>query len=97
MLQRDLSPTAQDRALGLDRIHITYCDQIMSAYGGIQEFSLRDGAAKVVLDTKTAEAIGTDAVIEIRFPTSAIEMPKLRQCLELLFADQPGTFVYIGV
>lgn len=95
LLQRDLAPTAQDLALGHDRVHITYGDQIQSAYGVIQVFSLTDGEATVVLDTKTAEAVGTDEVIKIEFPPGAVEMARLKQCLELLFEGQPGTLVYM--
>lgn len=69
-LQRALSRSDQDRALGQD----TYCLVTTSGathYGGIDHWALEEGELRLSLSTEAATALGLDTELSIRLPADA--------------------------
>jgi hypothetical protein len=93
LLQGSLTYDDQDRKLGLDKVHITYKDQLYSAYGGIQGVVLQKGNVKISVSPDTARALGAEEEIEIEFSAQDPKLPEIKLHLELLFKEEPGVFV----
>ena len=93
LLQGSLAHDEQDRKLGLDKVHITYKDQLHSSYGGIKRVKLQKGGIKISVSPNTARALGAEEEIEIEFSAQDPKLPEIKLHLELLFKEEPGVFV----
>ena len=76
MLQKGLKPSQQDRALGLDKLHIEVNSQDQSGYGSVETAWLEENRLVLKLDPKAAADISVDETIEISF---RLPMEKLRE------------------
>ena len=86
LLQRTLAPSAQDRRLGQDGIHIEINDQSNSAYGGIRRVELKEDRIVLSLGESTARAIGSEENVEVVIDPAKND--DLRDELARLFAGQ---------
>lgn len=93
LLQQSLSPTEQDKALGLDRVHISRNDQLYSAYGGIQHCTLYETRIELFLDDDTAKALGVANKLEIGFSITRSLLNDVERCLTELFQGSSTVFV----
>jgi len=55
LLQKALEFDEQDIALGHDKVHITYIDELYSSYGGIIKFELINDVIEIQFDKDTAK------------------------------------------
>ena len=93
LLQRQKRASANDVALGQDRVHITVDDQGRSMYGGIRAVDLQSKTLKIELEREAARQLGTEQEILVRFATTDAERAKLAPRLRDLFSDAADTTV----
>jgi hypothetical protein len=93
LFQKSLVCNEQDKEMGFDKVHITYCNQTQSSYGDILKFVLKNGLIEINLDEKTASELRTDEQIEIVFPQNNIKIVDVKQYLAKMFADKDSVFV----
>lgn len=89
LLQRTLCCTKQDCDLSLDKIHISYNDQTRSSYGGILNAILAEDSMELILDSETADALGTNTIIEVTF-NKKLASPEIKSIVQLLFENDAG-------
>lgn len=58
ILQRSHEFDEQDRALGMDKVHVQISDESRSCYGGISEISVSHDGIRFFFDEKAAAALG---------------------------------------
>jgi hypothetical protein len=92
MLQKALEFDEQDKALGQDKVHITYIDELYSAYGGIIKLILKDKTVEIQLDEKTAKKLKTEENLEIILPKE-YDKENLIYHLQLMFREYTDIFV----
>lgn len=85
ILQRSREFDQQDIELGLDAIYIERDDQRHSSFGGITRFELRRDRVRIRLDGVTAEKLGGEAEIEVRFGVDNDQFERLRAALAEVF------------
>lgn len=93
LLQRAVSLGLQDIALGHDTVHVTYCDQSRSSYGGVLQFILHQGKAQIQFAKETASKLGTTQHLDIHFVQNEKLIDQLIYHLQQIFAGQAGVFV----
>jgi len=94
LLQKSLEFDEQDKTLGQDKVHITYIDELYSAYGGVQKVILKSNSVEIQLSASTAKVLQTEEQIEILLAqqgTSNIE--ELKHYLQLMFKEEPNVFL----
>lgn len=89
LLQKALEFDEQDKALGQDKVHITYNDELFSSYGGILQITLKAKTVEIILDENTAKKLRTEEQIEITLPQSSYDRDNLINHLKLMFKDEP--------
>lgn len=92
LFQKSLVSDEQDKKMGFDKVHITFCDQTQSVYGNILRFVLKKGLVEVNIDSKTANEISTDERIEIAFPANS-KLDDIKHYLTKMFVDKDNVFV----
>ena len=92
LLQRDKNPSAEDRAAGEHKVHITVDDQSRAAYGAILGATLGNDTMTLVVDERHAAQLRTDQEIVIRFPSASLAPAELAAKLRELFEQEPGVF-----
>lgn len=65
ILQRSHEFDEQDRALGMDRVHVQISDESRSCYGGISEISVSHDGIRFSFDEKAAVALGLSSSLYI--------------------------------
>lgn len=90
LLQKSVEFDEQDKALGQDKVHITYIDELYSSYGGIIKFVLKDKTAEILLEKETAKKLKTEEQLEITLPKSGFDRGNLIYHLELMFKEYPN-------
>lgn len=96
LLQMSVTFDEQDVELGMDQVHITYCEEHRSNYGGIERFVLGNGHALITLSPETAAELEVDSGIEIWFPKDSARLESVRQHLQQMFSDGRGELVFEG-
>lgn len=91
LLQKSLEFDEQDKELGQDKVHLTYIDELYSAYGGILKFKLKDITVEILLDERTAKKLKIEERLEIILPKSGYDRENLIYHLKLMFKDSPNT------
>lgn len=91
LLQKSLEFDEQDKELGKDKVHLTYIDELYSAYGGILKFELKDITVEILLDERTAKKLKIEERLEIILPKSGYDRENLIYHLKLMFKDSPNT------
>lgn len=91
LLQKSLEFDEQDKELGQDKVHLTYIDELYSAYGGILKFELKDITVEILLDERTAKKLKIEERLEIILPKSGYDRENLIYHLKLMFKDSPNT------
>lgn len=89
LLQKALEFDEQDIALGHDKVHITYIDELYSSYGGIIKFELANNVIKIQFDKDTAKKIHTEEQLEILLTEGY--KANLIYHLELMFKENTDT------
>lgn len=90
LLQKSLEFDEQDKELGQDKVHLTYIDELYSAYGGILKFELKDITVEILLDERTAKKLKIEERLEIILPKSGYDRENLIYHLKLMFKDSPN-------
>lgn len=65
LLQRSHQFDEQDRALGIDKVHVEISDESRSCYGGISEISVSHDGIRFSFDEKAAAALGLNGPLYI--------------------------------
>lgn len=92
LLQRLLNPSQQDRALGLDRIHVQLNER--SEYGAVKEACLRVQSVVFQFDEATAAAVSNGEPVEITFNVNSAQLDSLATQLRQLIGKDNVTFSY---
>jgi len=92
LLQKALVINEQDKKLGLDKVHITYSNQVNSTYGEILKVVLKNGLAEITFDSKTANELNIDEQLEIIFPPNNTKLAEVKHYLAQMFAGKDGVF-----
>lgn len=87
LLVRELSPAAQDRALGMDRLYVELDSQANSSYGEIEEAELSEHAVRLRFDPATAGGIAGGEVVEIVLAADPALRGRVREGLSMLVAS----------
>jgi Immunity protein 10 len=87
LLQRDRTPTASDRELGLDGYHVEFDAQHQSCYGGIEQLELHGDRLVIAFDDEGASVLGGEGFFTIGFALRERQLEQLRACLADIFAD----------
>lgn len=90
LLQRSKNPSGQDQKLEHDQVHITIDDQSRSTYGGIRRIEIQPVMVKITLTTESAQQLGTDREIVVRFRVSHPDQTAAVARLREIFADNPS-------
>jgi hypothetical protein len=90
LLQKALEFDEQDIALGHDKVHITYFDELYSSYGGIVKLELKNNIVEIQIDKDTAKKLNTEEQLEISLP-EAYDRTNLIYHLKLMFKDNTDT------
>ena len=90
LLQRSKNPSAQDRELEHDQVHITINDQSRSTYGGIQDIEITPTVMIINLSDETAQQLRTDREIVVRFPEPHQNYSDVVARLREMFDDNPS-------
>ncbi|WP_426445366.1 Imm10 family immunity protein [Paenibacillus sp. S-38] len=91
LLQRSTVSDDQDKALGLDKVHITLNREDCSDYCDIKEIKLRRDSLEIILDDTTAKVHRVPNHVVIRFHAAIDQLQSIRNHLELMFQNEPGT------
>ncbi|WP_166743622.1 Imm10 family immunity protein [Xanthomonas cannabis] len=87
ILQRTKFPDAQDKALGLDKMHIELGGENKSRYGGVECIEIKGIKLKLSISSTARSELGLKGDIEVNLPEEA-EMEKLKESLaEMCQAD----------
>ena len=92
LLQKALVINEQDKKLGLDKVHITYSNQVNSTYGEILKVVLKNGLAEITFDSKTANELNIDEQLEIIFPPNNTKLAEVKHYLAQMFAGKDGVY-----
>ncbi|WP_010243288.1 Imm10 family immunity protein [Acetivibrio cellulolyticus] len=92
LLQKSLVYDEQDRELGHYKVHITYIDEIYSAYGGIQKVILKSNSVEIQVDADTAKELKTEERIEV-FLSNDCDIDNLKYHFNLMFKDECNIFL----
>jgi len=90
LLQKALEFDEQDIALGHDKVHITYIDELYSSYGGIIKFELINDVIEIQFDKDTAKKLHTEEQLKVMLP-QGYDKANLIYHLELMFKDNTDT------
>lgn len=93
LLQKSTICDEQDKALGHDKVHITYTDELHSAYGGISKAFLGSNSLKLSLDKSTADRLGTGYQINIVLAENFKEYEVLKHNLQMIFEADTDVLV----
>lgn len=93
LLQKSIVFDEKDKEMGFDKVYINYGDQKNATYGGILKFILKNGIARIYLESKAANELNTDEQIEIVFPKNDDKLISAKKHLAEIFKDDPGVFV----
>ncbi|MFO3707532.1 Imm10 family immunity protein [Xanthomonas codiaei] len=86
ILQRTKFPDAQDKALGLDKMHIEIAGE-KSRYGGVECIEIKGIKLKLNISSAARSELELEGDIEVNLPEEA-EMEKLKKSLaEMCQAD----------
>ncbi|MBB3114158.1 hypothetical protein FHS18_006276 [Paenibacillus phyllosphaerae] len=94
LLQRSLESDDRDKALGLDKVHLTINGEECSGYCDIKELLLRSNSLEIILDESTAEGLELPKHIKIEFNVDVEQLQAMRNHLELMFQNEPGVLNY---
>lgn len=87
ILQRTKFPDAQDKALGMDKMHIEIGGENKSRYGGVECIEIKGVKLKLNISNGARNELGLEGDIEVDLPEKA-EMEKLKKLLsEMCQAD----------
>lgn len=92
LFQKMLVSSEEEKKCGFDKIHITYCDQMHSAYGEILKFVLKNSKVEITFDAKTAEALNINEQLEIVFLPNDKKMIEIKKSLTQLFINDENVF-----
>ncbi len=92
LFQKSSVSNEQDKKLGFDKVHITYCNQVHSTYGDILKFVLKNGLAEITFDSRTASELSIDEQLEIVFPPNDAKLAEVKHYLAQMFIDKDGVF-----
>ncbi len=77
--------SVQGKQLGEDNVHITYCCQNCSCYGGIKRIILsREGILEVKVTSEVALELKTETQIKVDFSKATINISELISRLKTL-------------
>ena len=85
LFQKTIHPTAQDKQLGLDDVHLTVNSQDRSCYGGVKQMILQSGLLLLRVSPEAAKALGTDQDIRIAIPKDLSGMDGVASSLQRMF------------
>jgi Immunity protein 10 len=91
--QLDCRPTDQDRALGLDSVHVEIGDQSCSSYGGLDRVTLSDTSLRVLLTEEAAFRMSVGEIdISIDQPAATLQelSDALQRMMPSVFVDARG-------
>ncbi|AEI42855.1 Imm10 family immunity protein [Paenibacillus mucilaginosus] len=97
LLQRSTVSDDQDKALGLDKVHITINGEECSGYCDIKEIILRSDSVEIILDDSTVKVLGVPNHVAIRFNAAVDQLQAIKNHLELMFQNEPGTLKCIDI
>ena len=86
LLQKTIRPSAQDRRVGQDQVHITVNDQEHSAYGGIKQVLLNRDNLVIRLSPKTSQELGTEEQFTVAFAPNLPGLDRLSDSLRAMLA-----------
>ena len=87
LFSRDREPTDQDRALGLDQIHVEYRDQAHSGYGGIEQVVLSSHTLLVMLTEQGAAQFGAPRRIRAELAVAESDVRHLADGLRQIMPE----------
>ncbi|MCZ8518493.1 MULTISPECIES: Imm10 family immunity protein [Paenibacillus] len=97
LLQRSTESDDQDKALGLDKVHITINGEDCSDYCDIKEIILRSDSLEIILDDSTVKVLQIPNHIAIRFNVAVDQLQAIKNHLELMFRNEPETLKCIDM
>jgi hypothetical protein len=92
LLQKSMKSDEQDKALGLDKVHITYKDDMCSAYGVVEKLILKSSSVEIFLDFDTSKELQIANHLIVEFPINLKDAHGIKQHLEMMFQDEVGVF-----
>jgi hypothetical protein len=88
LLQKSLLPCSnEERELGFDKVHLTFCDESRSAYCDVENVLLEDGEFRITLSDMSAAELGTNKEIIVNFPKDSEEIGSIREILQKMFLE----------
>lgn len=72
LLQRSHHFDRQDKALGMDKVHVQLSDESRSCYGGISEISVSHDGIRFSFDEKAAAALGLNGPLYINVDAALV-------------------------
>lgn len=85
LFQLASTPTREDVELGQDCVHVSLNGGLASAYGGIESVSLFADELEVIVDEKTASALGTACRFSVGFDSHLEGLDELSMMLKKMF------------
>ncbi|WP_295923446.1 Imm10 family immunity protein [uncultured Xanthomonas sp.] len=86
LLQRAFSFDEQDVALRMDTYHVEWCGQETSGYGGVSQFLLSPGHARITFVPDSPVALAGLGILTIVFQLTPPEYLTLQAALRCIFA-----------
>ncbi len=88
LLQKSLLPCSdEDIELGFDKVHVTFCNELQSAYCDIERVILENGYFMITVTNESAIELGTENEIVVNFPKGSEKIAEIKVLLQEMFSQ----------
>jgi hypothetical protein len=87
LFQKTTHPTAQDREMGLDQVHVTVNDEAHSCYGGVNRVILQTGSLLMKISQVACKSLGTEEEIVVAIPPKVPGVDNLAEGLQKMLGS----------